>query len=132
VPVERVINAGGIPQHNAVLNQVYANVLGRPVLVPGGIPTGLGSGIFASLAAGSHPDLSSAQGAICLPFRTFEPDPAAHAVYERLFAHYKTLYFGFGGASGPVSLGTILRDLKTIAALPSEPVPPDTAERVPV
>ena len=34
VIVRRVINAGGIPQKNDVLNQVYANVLGRPVLVP--------------------------------------------------------------------------------------------------
>ena len=34
VPVERVINGGGVPQNNAVLNQVYANVLGKPVLVP--------------------------------------------------------------------------------------------------
>jgi L-ribulokinase len=34
VTVRRVINAGGIPQKNDVLNQVYANVLGRPVLVP--------------------------------------------------------------------------------------------------
>ena len=38
VPVERVINGGGVPQNNAVLNQVYANVLGKPVLVPGGKP----------------------------------------------------------------------------------------------
>src|SRR5437773_2048940 len=34
VRVQRVINAGGIPQKNEVLNRVYANVLGRPVLVP--------------------------------------------------------------------------------------------------
>ena len=34
VHIKRVINAGGIPQKNNVLNQVYANVLGRPVLVP--------------------------------------------------------------------------------------------------
>ena len=53
MPVERVINAGGIPQNNKVLNQVYANVLGKPVLVPAGIPTSLGSGIFALLAAGA-------------------------------------------------------------------------------
>jgi L-ribulokinase len=132
VPVERVINAGGIPQHNAVLNQVYANVLGRPVLVPNGIPTGLGSSIFASLAAGSHPDLDSAQAAICLPFRTFEPDPAAHAVYEQLFQHFNSLYFGFGGVSGPVELDHVLRDLKRIAAVSSEPAPSDVAERVPV
>ncbi len=44
VPVHRVINAGGIPQNNGVLNQVYANVLGKPVLVPDGVPTSLGSG----------------------------------------------------------------------------------------
>ena len=35
----RVINAGRIPQHNAVLNQVYANVLNKPILVPDGVPT---------------------------------------------------------------------------------------------
>ncbi len=34
VPIERVINAGGIPQNNAMLNQVYADVLNKPVLVP--------------------------------------------------------------------------------------------------
>ena len=34
VNIKRVINAGGIPQKNDVLNRVYANVLGRPVLVP--------------------------------------------------------------------------------------------------
>src|SRR6266851_5322721 len=43
VTVRRVINAGGIPQKNDVLNQVYANVLGRPVLVPTGNVVSLGS-----------------------------------------------------------------------------------------
>ena len=37
VRVDRVINGGGIPQKNPVLNQVYANVLGKPVLVPAGV-----------------------------------------------------------------------------------------------
>jgi L-ribulokinase len=125
VPVERVINGGGIPQHSAVLNQVYANVLGRPVLVPDGLPTGLGSSIFASLAAGSYPDLDSAQEAICLPFRTFEPDPVAQEIYEQLFGLYKTLYFGFGGSGEPVAIGHVLRDLKKVAAIPAEPFPAD-------
>jgi L-ribulokinase len=125
VPVERVINAGGVPQNNRVLNQIYANVLGRPILVPDGVPTGLGSSIFASLAARSHADLDEAQKAICLPFQTFQPDPATRDVYEQLFAIYKTLYFGFGGDSGPVSLGHVLRELKRLAAIPSGPVPAD-------
>ncbi len=38
VPIERVINAGGIPQNNTVLNQVYADVLNKPVLVPDSPP----------------------------------------------------------------------------------------------
>src|SRR5579864_1071306 len=49
VRIERVINSGGIPQNNPVLNQVYANVLRRPVLVPSRKITSLGSGIFVLL-----------------------------------------------------------------------------------
>lgn len=49
VPVDRVINAGGIPQNNPVLNQVYADVLKKPILVPSGVPTSLGSGILPLL-----------------------------------------------------------------------------------
>jgi L-ribulokinase len=60
IRVERVINGGGIPQNNAVLNQVYANVLGKPVLVPDGVPTSLGSGIIALLAAGAYPSIEDA------------------------------------------------------------------------
>jgi L-ribulokinase len=51
VPVRRVIHGGGIPQKNAVLNQVYANILGVPVLVPETPITSLGSAIFAFLAS---------------------------------------------------------------------------------
>ncbi len=32
-PIHRVINGGGIPKRNATLNQIYANVLRKPVLV---------------------------------------------------------------------------------------------------
>ena len=51
VAVNRIINGGGIPQRNDVLNQVYANVLNKPILVPQGDVTSLGSAIFAFLAA---------------------------------------------------------------------------------
>jgi len=117
VPVERVINAGGIPQNNKVLNQVYANVLGKPVLVPAGIPTSLGSGIFALLAAGAFPSIEAAQDAMCLKYATYEPDPAAVAVYERLFPLYRNLYFALGRKyADAVPLGGVLPELKKIAA----------------
>ncbi len=117
VPVERVINAGGIPQNNLVLNQVYADVLGKPVLVPDGVPTSLGSGIFALLAAGAFPSVEAAQDKLCLPFRTYEPQPAAHAIYNRLFALYRSVYFALGSRNAEgVPLGHILAELRRIAA----------------
>jgi L-ribulokinase len=126
VPIDRVINAGGIPQHNATLNQVYANVLGKPVVVPDGIPTSLGSGIFAMLAAGIYPSIEAAQQALCLPTRTFEPQPEAVAVYEQLYKHFRSLYISFGTGTGDFpDLRQTFHDLQTIAtesyarALPS-------------
>lgn len=117
VPVERVINAGGIPQHNETLNQVYANVLNKPVLVPDGIPTSLGSGILALMAAGVFASVEEAQRALCLPFRTFEPQSEAVERYEELFALYRRIYFALGQDEGAVTgLQEILPALRRIAA----------------
>jgi L-ribulokinase len=116
VPVDRVINAGGIPQSNAVLNQIYANVLNKPVLVPAGVPTSLGSGIFALLSAGIFNSIEEAQKQLCLPYHTFLPQPDAVAIYEQLFALYKSAYFALGERdSSPTSLGAVLPELRRIA-----------------
>jgi L-ribulokinase len=117
VPVERVINGGGIPQHNKVLNQVYANVLGKPVLVPAGTPTSLGSGIFALVAAKVFATVEEAQEKMCLPHMVYEPEAAAVAVYERLFALYRKVYFALGTRNAAaVALGDVLPELRAIAA----------------
>ena len=117
VRVDRVINAGGVPQNNAVLNQVYANVLGKPVLVPAGIPTSLGSGIFAFVAAGAFPGIEEAQAAICLEHTMFAPDAKASATYERLYSLYRTAYFALGTRSAPAAeMGHILPELRRIAS----------------
>jgi L-ribulokinase len=96
VIIRRVINAGGIPQKNDVLNQVYANVLGRPVLVPAGNAVSLGSAIFAFLAAGVFSSLEEAQDKICPPYKIFQPALSAKAVYDTLYAFYNKIYFAFG------------------------------------
>ncbi|WP_263366453.1 ribulokinase [Edaphobacter bradus] len=116
VPIERVINAGGIPQRNEVLNQIYANVLNRPVLVPNGIPTSLGSGIMALMAAGAFASIEEAQDAMCLSYRTFTPDISAASVYNRLYSLYRKAYFALGTRQAePASLGDILSELQAIA-----------------
>ncbi len=117
VRIDRVINAGGIPQKSEVLNRVYANVLNKPVLVPAGIPTSLGSGIFALLAAGAYKTIEEAQAAVCLPLRTVEPDAKQAAVYQRLYRHYRDVYFAMGKRdASPAALGRVLPELRQIAA----------------
>ena len=96
VTVRRVINAGGIPQKNDVLNQVYANVLGRPVLVPAGSVVSLGSAIFAFLAAGAFKTVEEAQDALCPQYRVFQPEASSKRVYDELYSLYSRTYFAFG------------------------------------
>ncbi len=96
VHIKRVINAGGIPQNNPLLNQIYANVLGRPVLVPSKKIVSLGSAIFAFLAAGTFKSIEEAQDKICPPHKIYEPEGSEQLVYDGLYALYDKLYFAFG------------------------------------
>lgn len=117
VPIRRVINAGGIPQKNDVLNRVYANVFGVPVLVPERPITGLGSAIFAFVAAGTFKTIEAAQQALCPPYRVIEPDSRQRATYDELYSMFRDLYFAFGQpTAATVPVGRILPELRRIAS----------------
>jgi L-ribulokinase len=116
VEIKRVINAGGIPQKNNVLNQVYANVLGRPVLVPAKSVVSLGSAIFAFLAAGTFKTVEEAQDHICPPNRTFNPEGSAQRTYEEIYPLYSKLYFALGQPGSNKGLGDILPALIRVAS----------------
>ncbi len=114
-PTQRVINGGGIPQNNAVLNQVYASVLGRPVLVPSSKVTGVGSAIFAFLAAGVFKSVDEAQQKICPRHTVFEPKPEDRKTYDELYSLYRRIYFDFGKPGGDSRFGDILPKLIQVA-----------------
>ena len=114
VHIKRVINAGGIPQKNDVLNRVYTNVLRCPVLVPSKSVVSLGSAIFAFLAAGTFKSIEEAQDKICPSYKTYEPDHAAQRVYNELYPLYRDLYFGLG-EPGKNPLANVLPKLIGIA-----------------
>src|ERR1041385_2870759 len=117
VPIRRVIHGGGIPQKNHVLNQVYANVLGVPVLVPERPITSLGSALFAFMAAGAFKTIEEAQKPLCLSYRTVKPDPKAQAVYKQFYPVYRDLYFAMGDPkSKPIAIGEALPTIRSIAA----------------
>jgi L-ribulokinase len=117
IEIRRVINGGGIPKKNDLLNQVYANILGKPILVPQGDLTSLGSAIFAFLAAKAFASIEEAQRALCPPHRVFDPQPETAGIYSKLFSMYRSLYFGFGQhGSAAVPIGDVLPNLRAIAA----------------
>jgi len=109
-----VINAGGIPQKNNVLNQVYANILKRPVLVPSSNVVGLGSAIFAFLAAKTFKTVEEAQKAICPAHKVFEPQDSEERVYDQLYPLYRKLYFALGSPAD-TPLGDVMPKLIRVA-----------------
>jgi len=114
VQVDRIINGGGVPQRNPVLNRVYANAMGKPILVPKGDVTSLGSAIFAFLAAGTFRTIEEAQDALCPGYAAIQPETTS---YPELYALYRKLYFALGQrGSAAVGIGEILPELRRIAA----------------
>ena len=98
-PIEEVVLCGGIPMKNTLLNQMYADILRRPIRVSACKQApALGSAINATAAAGVMP-LSEAiarmhDGA----FHVYTPDETRAARYDLLYAEYARLsdYFGRG------------------------------------
>lgn len=114
VPVDRVINTGGVPRRSPVLNRVYADALNAPVLLPEGDTTSLGSAVFAFLAAGTFRTVEEAQRALCPPYRAVEPEAASARVYADLFGWFRELYFALGRPdSAAVRVGGLLPGLHT-------------------
>ena len=101
VPVREIRAAGGIVGKNKLLMQIYADVIGLPIMASRcpQVPA-LGAAINAACAAGEYPNVESAVKAMsCKDFDIYTPNPENHEKYERLYAEYITLhdYFGKGG-----------------------------------
>ncbi len=101
VPIVSVKVAGGIANKNALLMQIYADVLNREIQVCQSTQAGaLGSAIYAAVAAGRYETIGDAAKAMGTPVsKRYHPNEENHRVYETLFAEYRLLhdYFGRGG-----------------------------------
>ncbi len=102
VRIDRIVACGGLAEKNRLFMQTVADVTGRPIQVARSAQTpAVGSAIFGAVAAGkgrggwdSVSDAATAMGG--LKDLTFTPDPANKAVYDQLFAEYRTLHDYFG------------------------------------
>jgi L-ribulokinase len=117
VPVERVVCCGGIAEKNDLFMQIYADVLGHPMLVAGSPQTpALGSAISAAVAAGVYPTFEEAQSRMTsLKETRFTPDPGAKAVYDELYRMYRELHDTLGGVPGArADLATLMKRLLAV------------------
>ncbi|MEO0512681.1 MAG: ribulokinase [Planctomycetota bacterium] len=116
VPVNEVVNCGGIAEQNSLLMQIYADVCGRPMKTSASPQTcALGAAVFAAVVGGAHPDVPTAQASMCrVKPRVFEPDPKNQAVYAELFQLYTDLHDAFGGVRETAPLGHVMKRLLEI------------------
>jgi L-ribulokinase len=129
VPVDELYACGGLPERNALLMQIYADVTGLEIKLSESSQTpALGSAMFGALAAGSanggYDDIVAAARQMArLKSHVFRPDPAAHAVYERLYGEYSRLHDYFGRGEN-----NVMKTLKSIrdAAIGGQPTPDPT------
>lgn len=110
--INRVINGGGIPGKNPLLNQIYADVLNREVHVCTTPPVGIGACVFAAMACGALPNIKTAQARLCPPTQVFHPRADRRAAYDRLGEIYRKLYFGFGSGEA-VDFSQVLPALRS-------------------
>jgi L-ribulokinase len=104
IAIDALIAAGGLPEKNALLVQIYADVTGKPIYLAGS-PQGpaLGSAMHAAVAARLYPNINAAATAMGkLKDHPIRPLPQNQAIYEQLYAEYKLLYDYFGRGANDV------------------------------
>ena len=104
IEVNELVAAGGLPEKNALLRQIYADVTGRAFKLSGSAQApALGSAMHAAVAAGIYPDIQAAADKMGkLKDEVVTPIPENQAVYDKLYAEYRTLYDYFGRGTNDV------------------------------
>jgi L-ribulokinase len=101
VPIDRVVCCGGIAEKNDLFMQIYADVIGVPMLTAGSAQTpALGAAIAAAVAAGAYDRFEAAQERMTsLGERSFAPRAEARGVYDELYRLYRQLHDTFGAGA---------------------------------
>jgi len=122
VKVRQVVNCGGIAEKNPVVMQIYADVLGRPMMLSRSEQTcalgaAIAGAVVAGRRAGGHGSYSAAQKAMTgQKARVFRPEPKARKVYKELYALYRTLHDAFGTHQWRGNLHDVMKRLLAIRA----------------
>ena len=116
VAVNEIVACGGLAEKNEMLMQIYADVTNREFKVARSAQTcALGSAMWGAVAAGKakggYDNITKAAAKMAgVKDKTYIPNAANNAVYEKLFVEYMKLhdYFGRGG-------NNVMKTLKEIS-----------------
>jgi xylulokinase len=90
--VREVRSVGGCSR-SGLWNQIKADVLGRPLLLPRtSVGSPFGAAIVAGMGVGVYPDVRKSLREIVQLERRFEPNLANHDRYERTYQIYRDIY----------------------------------------
>ena len=101
--LNEIICCGGIPEKSPLLMQIYADVLGKKLLLPAGREIcALGAALSGAVAGGRYSTVEEAQRVFCrFQEKFYTPDPARRRIYDRLYEKYRALGQAF--AVGPLA-----------------------------
>lgn len=115
VPIVEVYACGGIAEKNALMMQIYSDVLNMDIKISASSQTpALGSAMFGAVAAGKerggYDDIKDAAKEMArLKDFIYQPNQRNSEVYDQLFAEYSRLYDYFGRGENDV-----MKNLKKI------------------
>ncbi|MEP7284224.1 MAG: ribulokinase [Chloroflexota bacterium] len=104
IAINELVLAGGLPEKNRLLTQIYADVTGKPIYLAGSNQApALGSAMHAAVAAGIYPNIGAAAAKMGkLKDEVIQPITDNQKIYDLLYAEYKTLYDYFGRGANDV------------------------------
>ena len=108
VPVDSIVAAGGLPDRNRLMMQIYADVTNREYrVIRSTLGGALGAAMHGAVAAGSeaggYDDIfAAAEKMGGLQDVVYKPIAENVAVYDRMYADYKKLYDYFGRGENDV------------------------------
>ena len=98
LPIDLIRAAGGIAKKDAMMMQIYADVMGREIhVMDTDQGAAHGSAIYAAVAAGLYPSVrEAAQQLSVKASKVYAPIPENARIYELLYQEYCRLYDYFG------------------------------------
>ncbi|MFN2202126.1 MAG: ribulokinase [Caldilineaceae bacterium] len=124
VPVNSIVAAGGLPDRNKLLMQIYADVTNREFrVIRSSLGGALGAAMHGAVAAGApiggYDDIFAAADTMGgLQDVVYKPIPDHVAIYDRMYADYRTLYDYFGRGENDVMkrLRALRREVRSQSA----------------